>query len=148
MQGDCLERMKEIPDGSVDLVLCDPPYGTTCNKWDTVIPFAPLWEQWRRVCKHNAAILVFTQQPFTSACVMSNPKMFRYEWIWEKSTATGFLNAHKMPLKAHENICVFYRKLPVFNPQKTQGKPYSRTRGDKTSRNYGKIIGGGSDAVL
>lgn len=120
-EGDCLEVMKDIPSGSVNMVLCDLPYGTTRNKWDNVIPFAPLWEQYKRICKGNAAIVLFSQFPFTVSLVNSNPKMFRYEWIWQKSQGVGFLNANRMPLKIHENILVFYQKLPIYNPQKSAG---------------------------
>lgn len=117
LQGDCLELMKDIPDKSIDMILCDLPYGITNCKWDTVIPFEPLWEQYKRIIKDNGAIVLFGSQPFTSALVMSNPKWFKYEWIWIKSRPTGFLNAKKMPMKEHENICVFYKKLPIYNPQ-------------------------------
>ncbi|HHX81286.1 MAG TPA: site-specific DNA-methyltransferase [Acholeplasmataceae bacterium] len=115
---DCLEGMKLIPDKSIDMILCDLPYGTTACKWDNVIPFEPLWEQYKRIIKDNGAIVLFGSQPFTSALVMSNPKMFRYEWIWKKTKATLFQHANKMPLRNHENICVFYKKLPTYNPQK------------------------------
>lgn len=123
---DCLEGMKKIPDGSVDMVLCDPPFGTTDNYWDQRIPFEPLWAQYKRITKKNAAIVLFAQLPFGSDLIQSNRQMFRYEWIWEKNKAVGFLNARKMPLRAHENILVFYEKLPTYNPQKRQGKPYCR----------------------
>lgn len=137
LQGDCLELMKDIPDESVDMVLCDLPYGTTRNKWDHVIPFEPLWEQYRRICKRNAAIVLFSQQPFTTALASSNLRDFRYEIVWKKSQATGYLNANRMPMKIHENILVFYRRLPVYHPQKTAGgKPY-RTDGRGASQNYG-----------
>lgn len=135
--GDCLELMKDIPDGSVDMICCDLPYGTTRNTWDSVIPMEPLWEQYLRVTKRNAAIVLFSQQPFTSALVMSNPRLFRYEWIWQKEQGTGFLNAHRMPLKEHENILVFYRELPVYNPVMRKGKPYKSMSGGK-SDNYEK----------
>ena len=130
LQGDCLELMKDIPDKSIDMILCDLPYGTTRCKWDSVIPFEPLWKQYSRIIKDNGAICLFSQMPFTAALVMSNLKMFRYEWIAEKSMATGFLNAKHMPLKCHENICVFYKKLPTYNPQMTKGKPYNIKRRD------------------
>ncbi len=139
MQGDCFELMKNIPDGSVDMVLADPPYGTTRNKWDIAIPFELMWEQYRRVAKENAAILLFGQPPFSARLIMSNLKNFRYEWVWEKTLATGFLNANRMPLKAHENILVFYRKLPVYNPQKRIGfKPCVQKKQGRQSTNYGK----------
>ncbi len=126
MFGDCLERMKEIPDGSVDMILADPPYGTTACKWDSIIPLEPMWAELKRIIKPNGAILMTASQPFTSALVMSNPKMFRYDLVWEKTMATGALNANKMPLRAHESILVFYSSLPTYNPQKKDGKPYRK----------------------
>ena len=122
-KGDCLELMKEIPDGSVDMILCDLPYGTTSCKWDTIIPFEPLWEQYNRIIKDNGAIVLTASQPFTSALVMSNPKMFRYEWIWDKVQPTGALQAKKMPMKLHENVLIFYKKLPTYNRQMTERNP-------------------------
>ncbi len=121
MLGDCLERMKEIPDGSIDMVLCDLPYGTTRCKWDTPIVLERLWPEYHRVCKDNAAIVLFAQTPFDKVLGSSNLKELRYEWIWQKTSPTGHLNANKMPLKSHENILVFYRKLPKYYPQKTYG---------------------------
>lgn len=102
---------------SIDLILCDLPYGTTRNKWDKIIDLDKLWEHYNRIIKDNGAIVLFSQQPFSSKLIESNPKMFRYEWIWVKGLATGHLNAKKMPLKKHENILVFYKKLPTYNPQ-------------------------------
>ena len=128
--GDCLEIMKDIPTGSVDMILCDLPYGTTSCKWDTIIPFEPLWEQYERVIKDNGAIVLTASQPFTSALVSSNYKKFRYEWIWEKNQGVNFLLAKKQPLKVHENILVFYKKLPNYNPQMETGKPYKSGKGD------------------
>ena len=117
MQGDCLERMKEIPDGSVDMVLCDLPYGVTArNKWDVVIPFAPLWEQYHRISKPNAAIVLHCQQPFTTDLISSNRKEFKYLWYWDKHLKTGFLNAKKQPLRQIEEIAVFYRRQSAFTP--------------------------------
>ena len=116
-KGNCLELMKEIPDRSVDMILCDLPYGTTRNKWDSVIPFDPLWEQYKRIIKENGAIVLFSQPPFDKVLACSNLKMFRYEWIWDKVSPTGHLNAKKMPMKKTENILVFYKKLPTYNPQ-------------------------------
>ena len=133
---DCLEGMKRIPDGSVDMILTDLPYGITDCAFDVRIPFEPMWEHFKRVTKRNAAIVLFSQMPFGAELIMSNRKMFRYEWIWEKSLGVGFLNAKKMPLRCHENILVFYRQLPTYNPQFTQGKPYKQTF--KGSSNYGK----------
>ena len=118
--GDCLELMKGIPDGSIDMILCDLPYGTTNCKWDTVIPFEPLWEQYNRIIKDNSAIVLFGSQPFTTELNHSNLKMFRYEWIWIKNNSTGFQLANKRPLKKHEIISVFYRKQPTYNPQGLQ----------------------------
>lgn len=145
MQGDCLEVMKEIPGGSVDMVLCDLPYGTTACKWDTVIPFEPLWEQYKRVCKKNGAIVLFSSQPFATDLIQSNRKMFRYEIIWEKTQKAGFLNAKKMPLKGHENILVFYGSLPTYNPQKYHVDAANRKpeiRKDDRCEIYGSVRGG------
>lgn len=142
MHGDCLELLKTVPDDSVDMVLTDLPYGTTRNKWDAVIPMEPLWNEWRRVCTENAAIVLFSQLPFAADLVNSNRPWFRYEWVWQKNMPVGFLNAHKMPLRAHENILVFYKKLPVYNPQKRYGYCAYRTqRGANTTTNYGKYRG-------
>ncbi len=121
MKGDCLERMKEIPDGSVDMVLTDPPYGTTKCKWDSVIDLSLMWEQLNRVIKANGVIVMTAAQPFTSVLVMSNLKMFKYDWVWEKPSAKGHLNAKKQPMRAHESVLVFYNKQPTYNPIKTQG---------------------------
>ena len=115
---DCLEGMKRIPDGSVDMVLCDLPYGTTQLKWDVRLPFDKLWEQWLRVCKPNAAIVLFSSQPFTTDLINSNRKMFKYEIIWKKTQRTGFFDAKKRPLRLHENILLFYDKQPTYNPQR------------------------------
>lgn len=117
-QGDCLELMKNISDRSVNMVLCDLPYGITQCAWDKALPLEPLWEQYKRICKENAPIILFSVQPFTTDLINSNRKMFRYEIIWEKVQKLGFLNAKKMPLRAHENILVFYKRLPTYNPQK------------------------------
>lgn len=138
LQGDCLELMKDILDKSINLILCDLPYGTTRNNWDEVIPFDKLWTQYNRIIKDNGAILLFSQMPFGANLIMSNPKMFRYEWIWEKENGTGFLNAKKMPLKKHENILVFYKHLPTYNPQMREGfQPYYTVRSNPDSSNYG-----------
>ena len=124
MQGDCLERMKEIPDGSADMVLADVPYGTTACKWDSIVPLDPMWEQLKRIIKPNGAIVMTASQPFTSVLVCSNLKMFRYQWVWEKSKASNFLLARKQPLKAHEDVLVFSENTTVYYPQKTVGKPF------------------------
>lgn len=121
MQGDCLERMKEIESGSVDMILTDPPYGTTACKWDSVIPLEPMWEQLKRIIKPNGAIVITAAQPFTSVLTCSNIPMFKYSLVWEKTTATGHLNAKKMFMRAHEDLLVFYKKLPTYNPQMTHG---------------------------
>jgi site-specific DNA-methyltransferase (adenine-specific) len=117
MLGDCLERMKEIPDGSVDMILADPPYGTTACKWDSVIDLALMWEQLKRIIKPNGAIVLFGSEPFSSFLRVSNIRMFRYDWIWEKEQGIGFANANKMPMKKHEVVSVFYKKLPKYYPQ-------------------------------
>lgn len=141
-QGDCLELMKDIPDGSVDMILCDLPYGTTRNKWDSIIPFNELWQQYERIIKDNGAIALFGQEPFSSKLRLSNIKMYRYDWTWIKESASGFLNAHRMPLKNSETISIFYKKLPVYNPQMRTGfKAYSIKQGKTKSSNYGKQTG-------
>ena len=152
-KGDCLELMpKLIDDKSIDMIFCDLPYGTTKCKWDSVIDLPKLWSEYERVIKDNGVILLFAQSPFDKVLGASNLKLLRYEWIWEKTQATGHLNAKKMPMKAHENILVFYKKLPTYNPQKTTGhKPInSYTKYIKTQNNtelYGEmkreISGGG-----
>ena len=129
LNGDCLELMKDIPDGSIDMILCDLPYGITKCKWDSVIPFDSLWAQYNRVIKDNGAIVLFAQGVFTHKLAMSNIAHYKYEWIWRKSFATGFLNSKKIPLRAHENILVFYKNPPTYNPQFTQGKPYKTKNG-------------------
>lgn len=119
--GDCLELMKRIPNGSIDMVLSDLPYGTTRCRWDTPINLQELWKQYRRVVKENGAIVLFSAQPFTTELISSNKAMYRYEWIWRKTQPSGFMNAKKMPLRTHENIEIFYRKPPTYNPQMTHG---------------------------
>jgi len=127
-KGDCLEVMKLIPDGSVDAIITDPPYGTTSCKWDSVIDFKLMWEQLNRIIKPNGAIVLFGSEPFSSALRMSNIKNYRYDWVWDKVVGTGFLNANKMPLKGFENVLIFYNKLPTYNPIKTKGKPFKDVR--------------------
>ena len=119
--GDCLELMNRIPDSSIDMVLSDLPYGTTRCRWDTPINLQELWKQYRRVVKENGAIVLFSAQPFTTELISSNKAMYRYEWIWHKTQAKNHLNAKRQPLRAHENIEVFYKKPPVYNPQMTHG---------------------------
>lgn len=116
-QGDCLELMKHIPNGSVDMVLCDLPYGTTACKWDAVIPFEPLWEHYKRVVKTNGAIVLFSAQPFTTKLIQSNFRDFKYCWYWLKNQSTGFAYARYQPMRKVEDICVFYRRHGVYNPQ-------------------------------
>jgi site-specific DNA-methyltransferase (adenine-specific) len=147
---ECLEGMKLIPNNSINMILCDLPYGVTNqNKWDQVIPFDSLWEQYNRIIKDNGAIVLTAVKPFSSMLIMSNPDMYRYDIIWRKNKCTGFLNAKKMPLRQHEEILVFYKKLPIYNPQKTTGhKPAnSYTKHTSDGTNYGKtklgISGGG-----
>ena len=123
---DCLEGMKRIPDKSVDMILCDLPYGTTACKWDTIIPFEPLWEQYERVIKDSGAIVLFGTEPFSSFLRTSNIKWYRYDLIWEKSRFTNFLFVKKQFGKVHENISVFYKKQPTYNPQMEAGEPYKR----------------------
>ncbi|WP_430606424.1 site-specific DNA-methyltransferase (adenine-specific) [Enterococcus sp. AZ170] len=136
---DCLVGMQQLPDKSIDMILCDLPYGTTQNKWDSIIPLEQLWQQYERIIKDNGAIVLTSQAPFDKVLAASNLKLLRYEWIWEKTSATGHLNANKMPMKAHENVLVFYKKLPVYNPQMLPGKPYVNKSGRTTSKNYGKF---------
>ena len=138
MNADCLDAMWLIPDGSVDLILCDLPYGTTACKWDSVIPFEPLWAHYWRVLKPDGAVVLTAAQPFTSALVMSQPKAFKYQWVWRKPNGTGFLNAKKQPLRNHEDVLVFYKEQPTYNPQFKQGKPYERRQGGG-SENYGAV---------
>lgn len=148
--GDCLEILSYVEDNSVDLVLCDLPFGTTNCAWDSVVDLAKLWCHYAFVTKSNAAILLFAQVPFNIILGQSNLKDLRYEWIWEKTTATGHLNANRMPMKAHENIMVFYNSLPTYNPQKTTGHTpvNSYTKHQDDGEIYGKtqagLSGGGS----
>lgn len=138
--GDCLELMKNISDKSVDMILCDLPYGTTHNKWDSQIPFDKLWNEYERIIKDNGAMVFTVQGLFSARMIVSNEKLYRYSLIWEKTKAGGFLNARRMPLQAHEDILAFYKKLPTYNPQMEEGKPYVKktvTNGDES--NYGKF---------
>ena len=136
--GDCLEVMQGIPDGSVDAVICDPPFGTTACKWDSVIPFEPMWAQLKRIVKPNGAIVLMASQPFTSALVMSNVAMFRYQWIWEKNKATGHLNAKKRPLVSHEDVVVFSKATTNYFPQGLVEKETpSISKGDRGRKGVG-----------
>jgi len=136
---DCLEGMKRIPDKSIDMILCDLPYGATDCKWDTIIPFEPLWEQYERIIKDNGAIVLTAQQPFASSLINSNPKLFKYEWIWVKSKPTGHMNAKRMPMRKHESVLVFSKKSPTYHPQglKKTNKLIKRTN----HGNYGEGAG-------
>ena len=141
---DCLVGMKQIDDKSIDCIICDLPYGCTQNPSDIIIPFEPLWEQYERIIKDNGAIILFAQGMFTAKLMMSNPKLWRYNLIWKKGDRTsGFLNAKRMPMRNHEDICVFYKKQPTYNPQMRQGKPlHARGKGVHkfTNRNYGSFV--------
>lgn len=146
--GDCLDVMKSIPAGSVDMILCDPPYGTTACKWDSIIPLEPMWGQLKRGIKHNWAIVLFGSEPFSSALRMSNIKQYKYDWIWEKPKGTGHLNAKKQPLRYTENIHVFYKKQCLYHPQKTNGHKPANINGRRRKETtvYGafhNIIDGG-----
>ena len=138
-QGDCLEEMNKVADHTVDMIFTDLPYGTTHNVWDKRISLEGLWKHYKRVLKSGGVVLLFSQQPFTTDLVNSNRKWFRYEWVWQKPMPVGFLNANRMPLRAHENILVFYEHLPTYHPQKTPGKPYTATRSARGTRNYGRF---------
>ena len=131
-KGDCLEIMRQIPDKSVDMILCDLPYGTTACKWDTVIPFEPLWKEYERITKADSAIVLTASQPFTSALVMSNIKLFKYEWIWKKAVGSNFATTKYMPMKEHESVLVFGKQMPKYFPIKQE-----RSEGGKARLNYG-----------
>jgi DNA modification methylase len=150
--GDCLDILPTLVDASVDMVITDLPYGTTRNAWDSVIDLDRLWPELWRVTKPNAAIVMTAQSPFDKVLGMSQLTRFRYEWIWEKTSATGHLNARKMPMKAHENVLVFYRSLPTYNPQKTVGherkvSTVEHKRNSHFSTNYGRYLNKGYDAT-
>jgi site-specific DNA-methyltransferase (adenine-specific) len=136
--GDCLELMKDIPNGSIDMILCDLPYGTTACKWDTIIPFDKLWEQYERIIKPNGAMVLTASQPFTTVMIGSNLKLFKYELIWDKISTSSGVMAKKQPMKCHENIMVFYKKQPTYNPQMYKGTQWKR--GGK-NRNTPQIYG-------
>ena len=146
IQGDCLTEMARLEAGSVDMILCDLPYGTTQNKWDSIIPLDQLWAQYWRVAKPNAAIVLTAAQPFTSALVMSQPNAFKYEWVWNKIQPTGHLNAKKQPMRVHESVVVFYRAQSTYHPQMGSGDAIKRTKGGKRSTNYGEYESLGTDS--
>lgn len=138
MQGDCLEKMKRIPPRSVDMILCDLPYGTTQNPWDSVIPLDRLWQEYTRVIKPNGAIALTSSGLFTAQLIISQPALYKYKWVWIKSKPTNFLNAKKQPLRKHEDVCIFYNKQPTYNPQFTQGSSYDKgIRKNQLSGSYG-----------
>ena len=144
-QGDCLEVMKEIPSGSIDAIITDPPYGTTACKWDSVIDFEPMWEQLNRIIKPNGAIVLFGSEPFSSALRMSNIKNYKYDWVWQKSIGANPLLCKKRPMKYHENILLFYKKQPTYNPQMTKGKMRNKKpmmSGNKSDENWGGSMRG------
>ena len=135
--GDCLELMNDIPDKSIDMILCDLPYGTTRNKWDVVIPFDNLWQQYNRIIKDNGAICLFCDGLFTAHLILSNSRLWRYNLVWDKQRGSDFLNANVKPLKSHEDIAVFYKKKPTYNKQYWYSSPYKRTKNGSLSDNYG-----------
>ena len=147
--GDCLEVMKEIPSKSIDAIICDLPYGTTQNKWDSVIPLDLMWNEYERMIKDNGAIVLFSDSIFTAKLMLSNEKLFRYELVWDKVVPSGFLNANRMPMRRHENILLFYKKLPVYNKQMQPRNPnahslgkvenYTKSKGKEEQSNYGVI---------
>ena len=131
IHGDCLIEMQNIPDKSIDAIICDLPYGVLNKgninaKWDSVIPFIPLWEQYERIIKDNGAMILFGQGMFSAELMLSNKKLWRYNLIWDKVAKSGFLNANRMPLRQHEDIVLFYKKLPTYNPQMVKCKPHER----------------------
>ena len=140
--GDCIEVMRTLPERCVDLVLCDLPYGTTACAWDSVIPFGLLWAQYRRIAKPNAAIVLTAAQPFTSALIMSNVYEFKYSWVWDKALPTGHLNAKRQPLRRTEDVAVFYRSQPTYNPQKTTGHKRKIARTKYTTEGDGSTVYG------
>ena len=143
VNADCFDVFPFIEDKSIDAIICDLPYGTTACKWDTIIPFDKLWEQYERIIKPNGAIVLTASQPFTSALVMSNPKMFKYEWIWEKTMATGGLMAKYRPMRAHESVLVFnVNKTSIYNEQRLEGEAYKRVEGKKENSVIGDKEGG------
>ena len=150
LNGDCLKMMKEIPDNSIDMVLCDLPYGTSASSWDKKLPMNDLWNEYKRIIKHNRAIVLFSQQPFTSLLITSNIEMWKYNWIWEKDNGTNFMNSHFCTLKITEDICVFGNGATsfvkngenlIYNPQFSEGKPYSIISGNQKSNSA--VVRGG-----
>lgn len=137
-EDDCINVMKLIPNESIDMILCDLPYGMTQNKWDSYIPLDLLWQEYKRIIKPNGAIVLTSQGLFTAKIILSEPDLFKYKWIWAKSKSSNFLNAKKQPLRKHEDVCVFYKKQPTYNPQMTLGEPYDKgIRKNQLSGSYG-----------
>lgn len=134
---DCMDILKGIPEGSIDMILCDLPYGTTRNKWDVIIPLEPLWAQYRRIIKNNGVIALHSDMPFTAALVSAGKDLYRYELIWVKENGSDFLNANRKPLKAHESIQIFYKHQPTYNKQYADGKPY-KNRGGAKAKDFPK----------
>lgn len=141
LHGSCFEWLPYVEDKSIDLILADLPYGTTQNKWDSVLPLDLLWDEYNRILKENGAVVLTAQTPFDKTLGVSNIQHLKYEWVWKKNVATGHLNAKKMPMKEHENILVFYKKMPTYNPQMSEGKPYTNKRKpiNDNGSNYGYI---------
>ena len=138
IEGDCMVEMKKLPDRSVDMILCDLPYGITQNDWDCYLPLDELWAEYKRIIKSNGVIALTSSGIFTARLIMSQPKIYKYKWVWEKSKSTNFLNAKKQPLRKHEDICIFYQKQPTYNPQMRSGDPYDKgKRKDQLCGNYG-----------
>ena len=142
IQGDCLEEMSSIPDGSVDMVLTDPPYGTTACKWDSIIPLEPMWEQLKRVIKPNGAIVMTASQPFTTTLIASNMKMFKYCWVWEKTKPSGHLNSKKQPMRKTEDVCVYYSKQCTYNPQGLVAGKFNNDRPSRANKKPGEYVHG------
>lgn len=140
-EGDCLQILPLFPENSIDMILCDLPYGTTQNKWDSIIPLAPLWEQYRRILKPAGVVVLTAQGVFTAKVILSNDQWFKYKIVWEKSKPTNFLNAKKQPLRKHEDVCVFYAKQPVYHPEMSPGTPYDKgVRKNQLSGSYGDFL--------
>ena len=148
MKGDCLERMKEIESGSVDLILTDPPYGTTACKWDSVIPLDKMWEQLKRIIKPNGAIVMTASQPFTTILISSNIKMFKYCWVWDKGVGVNFFHVKKQPLKVTEDVCVFYNKQATYNPVMAKREKPIKKSNNNVGESSGYFVDGQSDKYI
>lgn len=148
MKGDCLERMKEIPDGSVDLILTDPPYGTTACKWDSVIPLEPMWKELKRVIKANGAVVMTASQPFTTTLIASNMGMFKYCWVWDKGVGVNFFHVKKQPLKVTEDVCVFYNKQATYNPVMAKREKPIKKSNNNVGESSGYLVDGQSEKYI